>query len=103
MPPPPRPFRSDGCTFWPDGRWRDCCVEHDRAYWRGGSAAARRAADRALHRCVTARGHPWVAAWMYWGVRLGGVPWLPTAWRWGFGWPWRQRPGYVPDDAEETA
>ncbi len=23
---------------------------------------------------------------MYIGVRIGGSPWLPTPWRWGYGW-----------------
>lgn len=23
---------------------------------------------------------------MYLGIRIGGSPWLPTPWRWGYGW-----------------
>jgi len=26
-----------------------------------------------------------MAILMYYGVRTGGVPWLPFSWRWGFG------------------
>lgn len=22
------------------------------------------------------------------GVRVGGAPWWPTPFRWGYGWPW---------------
>ncbi|HBT84144.1 MAG TPA: hypothetical protein DEB35_12385, partial [Desulfuromonas sp.] len=52
------PFSSDGCSLFPDGtlaertRWCDCCLTHDIAYWQGGSAAEREAADAALRACV---------------------------------------------------
>jgi hypothetical protein len=83
---PIKPFVTDQCTLFPDGEWGGCCVEHDRAYWRGGTRQQRREADIELMRCVAARGHPWIAMVMYAGVRMGGTPWLPTAWRWGFGY-----------------
>ena len=83
---PPHPFTTDGCSMWPDDGWVDCCVEHDIAYWCGGTSDDRRRADAALRDCV-ARDHSATLAWlMYWGVRLGGVPWQPFAWRWGYGW-----------------
>lgn len=85
---PPKPFTTDGCTLFPDGNWGSCCVEHDRAYWRGGSATERKAADQALRQCVKSQGYPVLAQLMYLGVRIGGHAWLPTPWRWGFGWPW---------------
>ena len=95
---PPRPFTTDGCSggLWRlltgrESPWRDCCVAHDRAYWQGGTWRQRLAADRALRRCVTANGHPWIAWAMWLGVRVGGTRWLPTPWRWGFGWP------FIPD------
>jgi hypothetical protein len=25
---------------------------------------------------------------MHFGTRLGGHPWVPLAWRWGYGWDW---------------
>lgn len=82
-----RDFDSDGCSLFPDGaRWRCCCVEHDAAYWRGGAVAERRRADAALRECVRASGSDALAASMYWGVRLGGTPWLPTGFRWAYGW-----------------
>jgi hypothetical protein len=27
-----------------------------------------------------------IGSLFYAGVRLGGAPWLPTPWRWGYGW-----------------
>jgi len=32
-PLPPRTFKSDGCSCWPDGDWLECCVKHDLLYW----------------------------------------------------------------------
>jgi hypothetical protein len=88
---PPHPFRTDGCSLWPDRDWQACCVEHDMDYWCGGSAEQRRTADRVLRQCVRARQHPVAASLMYWGTRLGGHPWLPPPWRWGYGWRWPYR------------
>lgn len=90
-PLPPRPFVTDGCSSWPDACWVSCCVEHDAAYWCGGSPAQRREADRALRACVTEIAGPTWGELMYWGVRAGGGPRLPFAWRWGYGWPYRAR------------
>jgi hypothetical protein len=81
-------FTTDGCTLWPDATWQSCCVQHDLLYWCGGSDAERRTADAALRRCVAAHGGGALATLVYWGVRLGGHPWLPTFWRWGYSWPW---------------
>ena len=81
---PPRPFRSDGCSMWPDGDWGHCCVRHDEVYWCGGTPQQRKEADIALRACVGgAMGYV-----MYWGVRFGGHPIFPTGFRWGFGWPY---------------
>lgn len=89
-PIPDEAFSSDGCSCWPDGSWLECCVRHDEAYWRGGSWMDRFKADAALARCV-ARGEwtRWpLAAAMFVGVRLGGASFLPTPFRWGYGWHW---------------
>ncbi len=82
---PPPDWVSDGCSLFPDGDYRDCCVAHDRDYYRGGTKAERKASDKRLRACVRAKGHKYLSRWMYWGVRIGGVPWLPTPFRWGFG------------------
>lgn len=59
----------EGCHYFPDGNWKDCCHDHNVAY---AARADRSEADRALRRCVAAKGHP-VIAWIMWlGVCLGG-------------------------------
>ncbi len=89
-----KPFASDGCSFFPDGTrvqkdlWQDCCLAHDQAYWQGGGAQERAAADQELQICVAGVGRPWTANLMLTGVRVGGLPYWPTPFRWGFGWPY---------------
>ena len=82
---PARPFTTDGCSCWPDGAWRECCVMHDIAYWCGGSPELRALADRELDRCVSERESGALGSLMRSGVWLGGHPWWPTPWRWGYG------------------
>ena len=84
---PDYPFRSDGCSMWPDGDYLECCEAHDRLYWMGGSLAEKRAADEQLRLCVAAKGHRFVAWMMRFGVSFGG--WIPSPrFRWGYGWKW---------------
>ncbi|MEM8984156.1 MAG: hypothetical protein AAGC71_14080 [Pseudomonadota bacterium] len=87
------PFTSDGCSLFPDRAeafdqdWCHCCVEHDIAYWKGGTRAEREAADRTLQSCVAdSTGSESLARLMYEGVRSGGRPEFPTWYRWGYGW-----------------
>lgn len=83
---PPHPFTTDGCSCSPDGTWAACCVEHDIAYWCGGSRAERLEADRRLRQCIVSVRHSdTIAALAFGFVRVGGVPWLPSPWRWGYG------------------
>jgi len=89
-PLPPTAFTSDGCSLWFDGDWVECCVLHDLAYWRGGTSGERQKADRVLKQCVAERSNTATAAIMYAGVRAGGVWWLPTCFRWGYGWDYPQ-------------
>lgn len=87
------PFTSDGCSAFPDGTlaqqelWLSCCTAHDYAYWKGGSFQERVEADEALRQCVASLGEPEIAVLMLAGVRVGGTPFLPTEFRWGYGWP----------------
>jgi len=85
---PPAKFTTDGCSLWPDGSWQSCCFEHDMAYWCGGSAQLRKAADHTLKQCVIDSGSPLTGVIMGTGVRVGGLWLLPLPWRWGYGWPW---------------
>lgn len=74
--------------MFPDGSYRLCCEAHDLAYFSGGSWTARWRADKELYRCVAAtKGfhHKLIAPVMWLGVRAGGLHFLPTPFRWGFG------------------
>jgi hypothetical protein len=82
--PPSRSFATDGCTGWPDGDLVQCCVEHDIAYWCGGTADQRRTADELFRDCAREQS-PAQSGLVYYTVRVWGVPWLPTSWRWGYG------------------
>lgn len=87
-------FVSDGCSRFPNGTvvnqnlWLACCVEHDKAYWRGGSYHDRLVADQKLRDCVAETGQSFIGEVMLGGVRVGGSPFFPTDYRWGYGWPY---------------
>jgi len=102
-------FTTDGCSDFPDGTpahkelWRKCCVAHDVKYWAGGSYADRFKADLDLRSCVQSVGEPVIADLMLAGVRVGGSPWWPTRFRWGYGWPYTN--GYselTPEEQEQV-
>lgn len=101
------PFTTDGCSLFPDrspggkADWCSCCVAHDLVYWRGGTAEERHKADQDLKACVRQSSSGLLAAFMYAGVRLGGVPYFNTTFRWGYGWPY-YRP-YGPLGSDEAA
>ena len=81
----PEGFVSDGCSHFPDGDYKDCCVAHDVKYYYGGSWRERWRADNELRKCVAAKNHKVLSVMIWMGVRAFGVPWLPTKFRWGFG------------------
>lgn len=87
-----KPFTSDGCSAFPDGTlshntlWLSCCEKHDFDYWKGGSYLERLTSDNELQVCVAKVGEPEIAALMLAGVRVGGAPYFPTSFRWGYGW-----------------
>jgi len=89
-----KPFSSDGCSSFPDGTighkslWLACCTAHDLAYWQGGTFKQREQADIDLKECVAQVGEQEIAVLMLAGVRVGGTPFLPTSFRWGYGWPY---------------
>ncbi|MES2624378.1 MAG: hypothetical protein V4628_03810 [Pseudomonadota bacterium] len=104
-----KPFISDGCSSFPDGTieqnelWLDCCLTHDRAYWKGGTFAERERADLTLEACVAKVGESEVATMMLIGVRVGGSPYWPTRFRWGYGWPWPRSYGSLtPAELEQV-
>lgn len=89
-----QPFTTDGCSVFPDGTynqqslWLNCCIRHDLAYWKGGTYQQRLRADESLEECVSSIGKPDIARLMLAGVRVGGSPYYPTFFRWGYGWPY---------------
>ncbi len=84
----PADFKSDGCSLFPDCNYRDCCIEHDIEYYSGGSRKERWRSDKRLYKCVR-KSKGWqneiIAPVMWLGVRVFGVSFLPTPFRWGFG------------------
>ncbi len=102
-----KPFVSDGCSSFPDGTlkqrtlWLQCCIEHDKSYWLGGAYEQKLRADEDLKACVAKVGGAVLAQLMHSGVRVGGAPWLPTTFRWGYGWPYPR--GYKELTEEEIA
>ena len=99
------PFTTDGCSIFPDGTyeqkelWLSCCTAHDYTYWQGGTYDERLIADEQLQQCVAKVGEPQIANLMLAGVRIGGSPYLPTSFRWGYGWSYPRF--YKPLTAEE--
>jgi hypothetical protein len=90
--PPPRPFKSDGCTGWFDD-WKGVSLYpagflHDLKYWAGypGEEVERLVADAELMIDVARLlGSTEMAETMFHGVRLGGIEKLNTPFSWGFG------------------
>lgn len=100
-------FTTDGCSLFPDGYlnnkdlWLPCCIAHDKAYWQGGTWQQRLNADRQLKYCVADLGEHIIAALMLNGVRVGGAPFWPTRFRWGYGWDYSDLRGYKPLSEQE--
>ncbi len=89
--PPPKPFKSDGCSMWFDS-WQDvdfypACFFHDLRYWCGypGETAERLIADAELMIGIARAGAPKMAEVMFTGVRIGGHEALSRSFSWGFG------------------
>ena len=95
---PPEQMFTDGCSAWPDGKKRECCVTHDIEYWCGGTKRDRKKADTEFKSCVSRETGPINASLVYRGVRMGGVPWLPFRWRWGYGYKYLKKHRYEKRD-----
>jgi len=103
------PFKSDGCSSFPDGTpsnhtlFLDCCTLHDFAYWQGGTVGQRLQADQAFAQCISELGQQTLSEFMLLGVRVGGTPYLPTPFRWGYGWPYPKGYGaLLPEEIEQV-
>lgn len=90
--PPPRPFKSDGCTGWFDS-WQGKSLYpagflHDLKYWAGypGEEVERLVADAELMIDVARiLKSTTMAETMFHGVRVGGAEQLNASFSWGFG------------------
>ena len=86
-----KPFTSDYCSKWPDGKdeeptqWADCCFSHDMHYWIGGTEDEKKASDVGLKECVKLSGASLNSFIMYIGVRIGGKP-GDADYAWGYGY-----------------
>jgi len=104
-----KPFASDGCSAFPDGppnhpdKWRNCCLQHDRAYWLGGTYDERSQADNDLKSCIAQVENRALAKVMWAGVRVGGSPFWPTTYRWAYGWPYTRGYRAVTDEERIAA
>ena len=90
--PPPKPFKSDGCTAWFDRRrgisLYPACFLHDLKYWAGyeGEEVERLIADAELMIDVARLlGETKMAETMFLGVRVGGDEIIKQSFSWGFG------------------
>jgi hypothetical protein len=82
-----RAFATDGCTMFVNGSWKECCIAHDHDYWQGGSAETRQESDERFKECIyTKTQNRPLSLGAYMIIRIGGVPYLATPWRWGYGW-----------------
>ncbi len=83
--------------------WRSCCEGHDRAYYYGGTAEEKRIADEKLMACVSekfgdsTKGRL-LGKGMEMAVKLGGKPYYPTSYRWGYGEDFRETTGDSDDE-----
>lgn len=103
-----RPFSSDGCSSSPDGIplsenseiWVNCCVQHDMAYWIGGTRVQKEAADKELRSCIAGKGYPKIGKIYENFVDKFGGPRSTQHYRWGYGWNYKR--DYAPiNEAEE--
>ena len=94
LPTPDLPFTRDGCTLWPDALFfhdfEEACLQHDIAYWAGGSAERQRQVNVAFRQKVAETGPlgPAFGLIMYSAVEyLGdnGVSRIVGS-HWGYGW-----------------
>ena len=90
--PPPRPFKSDGCTGWVN-EWRGISIYsagflHDLKYWAGypNEEVERLVADAELMIDVARLlNDTKMAETMFHGVRIGGHEHFQASFSWGFG------------------
>lgn len=103
-----RPFFSDGCSSSPDklpltgksSNYVQCCIEHDTAYWLGGTREEKDAADSQLEKCIASKDMARTAkVYKFFVQKLGG-PDSYQSYRWGYGWNYRRPFGPITKSEE---
>lgn len=74
--------------------WEKACEAHDHKYHPGGTYVDRVNADIGLMKDVLELGYPRLAVLMFVGVRIGGGPYVPRGWRWGYAYKYWRLLGY---------
>jgi hypothetical protein len=94
LPTPHEPFHTDGCTLFPDWLpWHDftaACLQHDIAYWAGGSEALQQQTNEEFRTNLHDSGPygEFFGTLMYIGVVYigdNGISRLIDS-HWGYGW-----------------
>lgn len=91
---PPKTFKQDGCTLFPDSilgsDFKEACLKHDIVYWYGGTETEKDLADQTLKKEAAETG---IIGYLlqvpfYLGVHYFGNTWLTKFFdaNWGFGW-----------------
>lgn len=94
------PAQSDGCTavkpiykFLTKEKqlpFKNCCVEHDKAYWYGGDVKLRHEADKKMRECISSQGFP-VLGWIMWAfVHFLSGPKILWIFKNPFYWSWEE-------------
>ncbi len=104
-----RPFRSEGCSLSPGSvpgtkiSWATCCVQHDLAYWLGGTEKERLTADENLKSCIQQKANSIIGEIYFSAVRMGGRPHTWAGFRWGYGWNYVRPYSILSDDERAQA
>jgi len=101
-------FTSDGCSLFPDNSiilekdWCECCFEHDKVYWQGGTEQERLDADIIFRDCILEKTDDKnLSEIMYKGVRFGGSPYFFNWYRWGYGWSYVRKYSVLTEDEKK--
>jgi hypothetical protein len=82
-----RDFTTDKCALLSNTSFEECCVAHDKAYWKGGTAKERLQSDKELQKCIEQKTNSVLKSFLIYNiVRIGGTPYFAVPWRWGYGW-----------------
>ena len=96
------PFETDTCTFFIDGSWSECCIEHDVRYWLGGTKEKMDESDLKLKKCVEEKSNNIWSSLIYQGVRIGHLSPIKSKYEWAWGWSEKDKK-FSPLDKKQKA